>query len=153
QNECIRKYAGAGTWVLRGGLRRRPELRGHGVDLVSLGIESHSAGARLGLYVFRHAEFIGSILVDGGENAFTARGESKIGSGIEGGGIHAFADGQRGNQLAAVGIDDGHHFIVTAGEKAAAGAIQGEARRRFAGSEWPTRLDRELGGIEGEQFA
>src|SRR6266849_4459246 len=134
---------------------RRIEVGGGKKDVVSLEVETHSAGGLLREDIFDDGELVRGILVDDGKIAIVTGGEHVTRRRFEGAGIRAIADGRRGDDLAGIGVHDGHYFFVADGKEAASGNVHGEAGRRFARRERPVveflealRIEMmELGGI------
>src|ERR1700731_355690 len=73
--------------------------------------------------------------------------------GIESGCIHVVTDRQRGDDLAGVGIHDGHEFVAAANKYSAMGAVHRHAARRSARSRGPALLYAEFAGIDLEDQA
>src|SRR6266852_2013522 len=134
---------------------RRIEVGGGKKDVVSLEVETHSAGGLLRGDILDDGELVRGILVDDGKVAIVAGGEHVTRRRFEGAGIRAIADGRRGDDLAGIRVHYGHHFFVADGKEAASGDVHGEAGRRFARRERPVveflealRIEMmELGGI------
>src|ERR1700741_4167369 len=88
------------------------------VDFVSYWIERHGARAFLRGNFFNNGKFPGRVLVNHAEGgALAIRGERETCAGIEAASIDAFADRGRGDYFAGIGIDNRHHFVVTASEE------------------------------------
>ena len=132
----------------------RAEVRCDQIDFVSFWIERHGASAFLRGDFFDYREFVRRVLMNHAERgALAIRGERETCAGIKAASIDAFADRGRGNYFAGIGIDDRHHFVVTAGEEAAMRGVNREARWFLAWREGPARGDGELLRIDLPDFA
>src|SRR5437660_8902010 len=99
----------------RGG--RRPEFRRDRKNLVSCRIKCHGASAFLGRHILRHTEVVWGFLSYHRQNAFSARSECQASLWIIGCGIYTFTNRNCGDELAAVGVHDRHHFVVAGGKE------------------------------------
>ena len=86
------------------------------------------------------------------ENALAAGRERQPSFRIEPVCVNPPADRDRGDQLAAIGIHNGHHLVVATGEQPPMFSIHGQPGRFFARSQRPARLDLEFVGIECHEF-
>ena len=139
--------------VVRGRRWRRTEFRRDREDIVRFGVERHGARSRLGLHIFRDAEFLRRVFFHDGQYAFTARGERQSGFIVVGGCVDTFADRGSCQDFAAIGIDYGHHLVIAADEEAAVLAVEGQSAGLGAGRERPLRFHFQLVGIDHGQFA
>ena len=140
-------------WLFRRRRRWRPELCRHHKNLVSFGIERHGASAFPGRHILRNAELIWGIFPHDDQDSFAARRKCQISFRIKGCRVHSFTNRHRGDELAAVGIHDSHHFVVARGKQSPIFAIESQSTRLRAGSQGPARLHCQLVGIKREQLA
>ena len=73
--------------------------------------------------------------------------------GIEGGCIHVVTDRKRGDDLASVGIHDGHKFVAATNKYSAIGTVHRHAARRGARSRRPALLYGKFTGVDLEDQA
>src|SRR5271165_968031 len=120
---------------------------------MGLGIERHRLGARQSLHRFDHRVLVRAVLVNHGNSAFAIGVEDHPGFGVEGCRVDVIADGQRGDDLAGVGIHYGHDFAAAAQEQTAIVAIDGHAAGGCARCGGPALLNFQVAGINFEDEA
>jgi len=91
--------------------------------------------------------------VGDGDGAIAAGGEGVAGDGIETIRVDTLADGHGADDLAGVAVDEGHEFVVAADDENFVSGVDGQAGRRFAGSERPGVFDFESFGVEFHESA
>src|SRR5439155_6643295 len=104
-------------------------LCGAQVDRVRFGIESHGPGARLGLYVSHDGKLVRRFFLNDGQRAVAIRAECQLGVRIKDARIGAFPDRWCGDDLASVGVEDRHFFIVASNEQTTSSSIHSHAGR------------------------
>src|SRR6516162_6143935 len=103
--------------IVRGGGRRRAEVRGDEIDVVVGVVEGHGASATLRVDFFYERKLGGRVFVGDGEGAVAARGEGILGQRIKAIGVDTLADGYGANDFAGVAVDKGHEIVMAADDE------------------------------------
>ena len=95
---------------------------------------------------------VGIGLMHNSDGAISARGVDGLGIGVVGNSVHAFADGDSGDDFAIGGVHDGEDFAAAADEEAIVFCIDGEAGGRLASHDGPLVFDSERLRIVVDDF-
>jgi hypothetical protein len=96
-------------------------------------VDSHVAGAALGLDRFHLRELCGGVFVRDGESAITARGKRVTRDRIEPVCVHTPTDRNGAEDFPEIAVHESHEFVVAAHNENFVGGVYRAARGRFAG--------------------
>ena len=97
----------------------RAKFRRHEKYMMRLQIQRHGPRSALGGDARDGGELLRRIFVNDGQCAIAVGAEGKLGSRVEGIGVHTLADCRRRQHLAGVRVHHRHHLVMTADEEPA----------------------------------
>ncbi len=103
--------------MLRCGRGWRTEFCRHEKNAMRLQIKRHGPSAALGRDARSGCELFRRVLMNDGQRAITVGTESKLGSRVEGVGVHALPDRRGRQHFAGVRVHDDHHLVMAAREE------------------------------------